>query len=150
MFPAIKKRYENLKKFNQDKALKEILSTESLKAQIIDLNQQQLYEKGIQADGSPTGQYAPITKSFYKPLAQAEGRDGRTDHVTFKDTGATYDSMEVEAVKDGIIITADDEYGVFEKMQAEQALGLTSGSVSELLPEVRTGLVDRVRKSLHG
>lgn len=150
MFPAIKKKVENLKKFNQEKELNQILTSPSLKAQIIDLNQKQLYEEGKQADGTGTGEYAYNTIHIYKPLAIADGRDGRSDHVTFKDTGATYRSMEVEAAPDGIIITADDPYGVFEFMDAPQALGLTSESKSEILPEIRSELVDRVRKRLHG
>lgn len=150
MFDAIKKKVENLKKFNQEKALNEILSTPSLESQIIDLNQKQLYEQGIQADGSSTGQYAPITISHYKPLAKAEGRDGRTDHVTLKDTGHLYNSMEVVAVKEGITITADDENGVFEKMKVEDALGLTAESISDIIPEIRTELIEKVKNALHG
>lgn len=150
MFEAIKNRVKNLKKFNQEKALNEILSTQSLEAQIIDLNQKQLYEQGIQADGTPTGEYSKVTVNYYKPLAQAEGRDGRTDHVTLKDTGHLYDSMEVVAVKEGITIVSDDENGVFEKMKVEDALGLTAESISEIIPEIRSELIDRVKKALHG
>lgn len=150
MFSAIKKKYENLKKFNQNKALGDILDKPVLKAQIIDLNQKQLYEEGIQADGTSTGQYAAVTINVYKPIAAQEGRDGRTDHVTFKDTGHTYDSMEVVAVPEGITIVADDENGVFERMKAEQALGLTKESKSEILPEIRSELIERVKRALHG
>jgi len=149
MFSAIKRRADNLRKFNQEKELDRILSTPSLEAQIIDLNQKQLYDEGIQADGTSTGQYAPITKSYYKPLAAAEGRDGRTDHVTLKDTGHLYDSMQVEAVPEGIIITADDENGVFEKMKVEQALGLTSESKAEIIPEIKQDLIETILTKLH-
>lgn len=150
MFEAIKKKVNNLKKFNQDKAMKEILASPSLEAQIIDLNQKQLYEQGVQADGSSTGQYAPITINYYKPLAKSEGRDGRTDHVTLKDTGALYDSMQVVSKNEGIEITSDDENGVFEKMKVEDALGLTPESISEIIPEIRTELVERVKSALYG
>jgi hypothetical protein len=150
MFSAIKKLVDRVKKFNQEKALNEILTTPSLESQIIDLNQKQLYEKGVQADGSSTGQYSPITISHYKPLAAAEGRDGRTDHVTLKDTGHLYDSMQVQAVPDGITIVADDENGVFEKMKVEQALGLTPESISDIIPEIRTELIDKVKSALYG
>lgn len=149
MFSAIKKKVKNLEKFNQEKELDRILSTPSMKAQIIDLNQQQLYDEGIQADGTSTGKYAPITVSYYKPLAEAEGRDGRTDHVTLKDTGHLYDSMQVEAVGEGIQITADDENGVFEKMKVEQALGLTSESKAEIIPEIREDLISTILTKLH-
>ena len=150
MFPAIKKKVENLKKFNQEKELNQILTSPSLKAQIIDLNQKQLYEDGVQADGTTTGQYSPITISYFKPLAKAEGRDGRSDHVTGKDTGATYNSMEVEATPEGIVITADDDNGFFEKMKLDKALGLTQASKSEILPEVRSEIIVRVKKAYNG
>lgn len=150
MFSSIKKRVDNLRKFNQEKELNKILTSASLESQIIDLNQKQLYEQGVQADGSSTGQYAPATISYYKPLAKAEGRDGRTDHVTLKDTGHLYDSMQVQAERYGITIVADDENGVFEKMKVDSALGLTSESISEIIPEIRTELIERVKESLHG
>lgn len=150
MFSAIKKKYENLKKFNQAKELNSILTSPSVESQLIDLNQQQLYEQGIQSDGTSTGQYSSKTINYYKPLAKAEGRDGRTDHVTLKDTGHLYDSMQIEASGDGIIITADDENGVFEKMKLEKALGLTGESISEVLPEIRQTLVEKVKEALNG
>lgn len=129
--------------------MKEIMATPELKAQIIDLNQYQMYEQGVQADGSPTGQYARITKEYYKPMAALEGRDGRTDHITGKDTGALYRSMRVVAEPDGISIAANDPNN-FLANDEPRALGLTKESRREILPEVRDRLLDKLKMKIYG
>jgi hypothetical protein len=85
MFEAVYEMGKRAAEMDESKMIAEIFEDETLQAQIVDLNQNQLYEQGLQADGTPTGEYAPITISFYKPLAAAEGRDGRSDHITGKD-----------------------------------------------------------------
>lgn len=146
MFGAIKKLNAKVQAFDQDRTLTDILGNETLQAQIIDLNQNQLYEKGIQADGTPTGDYAPITISHYKPLAAAEGRDGRSDHITGKDTGQTYASMKVASLPDGFKIEADDRNNFFER--EDKGLGLTSESLNEIRPEIKERFVETLREKV--
>ena len=61
----------------------------SLMTLIVSLNtQDQLFEKGIRADGTPiTPEYTPFTISIKREKGQP------TDRVTLKDTGEFYDSF---------------------------------------------------------
>lgn len=149
LFGKFRRMRNRIASFKQDSAMKRIMSDPALQAQIIDLNQQQLYEEGVQADGTPTGQYARATKEYYKPLAAAEGRDGRTDHVTLKDTGSLYASMDVKADKEGITLSADDPNGVFEKMDLDKALGLTGESKGDVLPQIQHDFINEFKKVLY-
>lgn len=146
MFKAIKRKAAKVAKLDETKILNEILSEDSLQAQMVDLNQKQLYEEGVQADGTPTGEYAPITITYYKPKAAAEGRDGRSDHITGKDTGQTYRSMKVVAKEDGIVIEADDRNNFFDR--EPEGLGLTEESLKEIRPEIRESIVEKVLKKI--
>jgi hypothetical protein len=145
-FGRIKRKYQALKKLNQDKILHGILSDDLVQAQIVDLNQKQLYEQGLQADGTPTGEYSPITIAYKQQFGDARGIPGRTDHITGLDTGETYDSMKVESKSEGIIITAEDRNGFFDV--EDKGLGLTNESLSEIRPEIRQGIINEVRKAL--
>ncbi len=122
----------------------EVFKDPTLKAQIVDLNQFQLYEQGIESDGSETGQYAQITIDKYKPLAEAEGRDGRSDHITGKDTGETYKSMEVRADSNSFKIYADDRNNFFERFP--KGLGLTTQSKNELIPEIKESFIKKFKQ----
>ncbi len=144
---AVRKLCERIARIDEHKMLTEILDEETLKAQIIDLNQKQLYEEGLQSDGTETGQYAPITISYYKPLAASEGRDGRSDHITGKDTGETYRSMSVKSEPEGLIIQADDRNNFFDR--EPQGLGLTTDSKREILPEIKESLLEKVKETIH-
>ncbi len=146
MFGAIKELNKKVQALDQNKMLAEILAEPLLDAQIIDLNQKQLYEQGLQSDGTPTGEYAPITVSYYKPLAASEGRDGRSDHITGKDTGETYDSMIVKSDPTGMVIHADDRNNFFKR--EPKGLGLTEQSLSEIRPEIKESLIEKVRKQI--
>ena len=126
--------------------LEDVLKDSSLQAQIVDLNQSQLYDQGIQADGTPTGDYAQITIDKYKPLAGYEGRDSRSDHITGKDTGETYDSMKVSTGSEGFVITADDRNDFFER--EPKGLGLTTESLNEILPEIKESFIQKYKKAI--
>jgi len=90
-----------------DKLFVEILKDSNVQAQIIDFNLEQMYEGGIDSDGNSLGQYAQITVSYWKPLARTLGNDGRTDHITLKDTGEFYKSFKIKLENDGFRITAN-------------------------------------------
>jgi len=90
-----------------DKLFVEILKDSNVQAQIIDFNLEQMYEGGIDSDGNSLGQYAQITVSYWKPLARSLGNDGRTDHITLKDTGEFYKSFKIKLENDGFRITAN-------------------------------------------
>lgn len=92
---------------NANEILHEVFEDRLLQAQILDRNVEQMYEEGKGAEGQSLGEYAPITISYYKPLAGAEGRDSRVDHVTLRDTGEFHHSFDFRNENDGFILIAD-------------------------------------------
>ena len=144
MLGILREKAERLKSFNQDEVLAAILNDDGIKAQIIDLNQKQLYEQGIQADGTPTGEYSPNTMRRKQAYGDSWNTPGESSHITGNDTGITYRSMNVRAEADGIVINADDRNNFFER--EPQGLGLTSESLNELKPEITERLIEKVKE----
>jgi hypothetical protein len=151
MFKKIKQLCRNAKRINEEKMLKDILKTDSIKAQIIDLNQSQLYEKGLLADGTPTGEYAPATIEGTTNFEGKIQKGQRYDHITLKDTGDFYDSMRVVSNPEGVQIKADYEKdGEDLRREWPNITGLTMESKSEIIPEIRQRLVENVKAKLWG
>lgn len=150
MFKALKEKSKKIQRLNQDKMMQVILNDSVLQAQIVDLNQKQLYEHGVDANGNPTGEYAPSTiygtSNFEGKIAKGQ----RYDHVTLKDTGAFYDSMVVKSLPEEIQIKADTvvESGVDLRDQWPAAVGLTKESIREILPEIKQTLVEKIRNAI--
>jgi hypothetical protein len=135
MLGILKQKAEKFRAISTDSLLQEIFSSGDLDSQIIDLNQKQLYEQGIQADSTPTGDYSPNTRRRKQAYGDSFNTPGESGHITGNDTGITYKSMNVVAQPDGIVINADDRNNFFER--EPKGLGLTKESLSEILPEVR-------------
>lgn len=129
-----------------DKMLTDVLNDTTLQAQIVDLNQSQLYDKGVQTDGSPTGSYHPITIAYKIAHGDARGVPGRTDHITGLDTGRTYDSMQVVNIPAGFTVEAEDRNHFFDR--EPKGLGLTEESIAEIIPAIRDGLLERTRNEI--
>lgn len=147
MFESIiKKRFEKALKFDEGKAIDDILSVKILEDQIIDLNQDQLYNEGLLADNMPTGTYAKNTIEGTSKYPGKIEKGQPYDHVTLKDTGAFYNSMEVVATPNGIVIEADDPHGLDERYP--KMLGLTEQSKAEILPEIKDRLIEKVKESI--
>lgn len=146
MFDALIEKLKPFAEMDGNSMIHDVLEDTTLQKQIIDLNQAQLYEQGIQADGSPTGDYAPITITKWKPLALYDGRDGRSDHITGKDTGETYDSMKVQNNEDNITITAIDRNNFFDR--EPEGLGLTDESINEIIPEIKDSIIEKLKDLL--
>jgi hypothetical protein len=139
-----------IKRLNVSDLFKQVIAEDkTLQAQIIDWNIEQLYEKGKDSKGQSLGEYSAITINFYKPLAASEGRDGRTDHITLKDTGAFYrsfrilipssgDFIEIEAdpIKDGGV-NLFEAYGI-------DILGLDESNMDNLADEIRDRLAELI------
>jgi len=149
-FEPCYKLIRQTKNLSAIKIMKNVWDDARLQAQAIDLNtESQLYEKGITSDEKSLGDYAPITIFYYKPLARAEGRDGRTDHITLKDTGDFYRSFKFNNENDGWSIDANtDKQGTDLSFVYGKILGLTDESINELMPEVKESFLKITRKEL--
>lgn len=126
-----------------------VFDESSLQVQSIDLNQIQLYDKGINADGLTLGEYSPVTIGYWKPLAASEGRDGKTSNVTLKDTGEFYNSMKFEKDSQQFWISGDVNKGGTNLMQIYgQILGLTTESLDYLHDEILERYQEKVYNTI--
>jgi len=132
-----------------DEVFVNALKDEGVQAKIVSFNIIQMYDEGIDSDGNSLGQYAQITVEYYKPLAKTLGGDGRTDHITLKDSGDFYKSFRVKLLSDGFQITADaikedtDLSVVYPKV-----IGLTSESKAMVAKLITPSIVDLIRKEI--
>ena len=128
-----------------------ILKDSNIQAQIVDLNLSQMYDDGIDSDGAELGHYAAITVSYYKPRAASMGDDGRTDHITLKDTGEFYKSFKIKVTSEGFIIQADADKGDTDLAQIyPKVIGLTKENKAEVGIIVAPYLAEIIRKELLG
>ncbi len=121
--------------------VEQIIDQSGLQAQLIDFNQAQMMDKGIDSAGDSLGEYSIISVEKY----------GKTPgHITLHDTGAFYNSMKVLTGSEGFVIFGDtikDDKDI--SIQWPQALGLTQDSISEVLPEIKEGLREKIREQMY-
>lgn len=144
MFGAVLKVARNLTKIDKNKMIGDILAIPSIQSQIIDLNQSQLYDQGVDAAGDPTGDYSHATIYGTTNFEGKIEKGQPYDHVTGKDSGASYDSMKIVLQKDSFAIMANFPEGFMQGWP--DALGLTQESKEEIIPEIRERLVDALLK----
>lgn len=112
-----------------------------VKSQMIDLNQEQMEDFGVDSKGETLGEYSEYTKIIKQKKGQS------TDHITLKDTEEFYNSMHVVFGGDSIFISADmikpdtDLESIYPF-----ALGLTEENKRELIPEIKERIIDLINK----
>lgn len=118
-----------LTRLNPNEILSVSLDNPGVKQQIIDRNQEQMYEQGIDSKSESLGEYSPNTIK----IKQEKGQ--RYDHITLNDTGEFYDSMKVVPQGSGAVISADMQKPDtnLETIYPE-ALGLTEESKEQVKP----------------
>lgn len=116
----------------------------NLKTQILNwVKIDQLTNKGVNKDGDIIGYYSPVTE-FINPEKKAG------EPYTLNDTGAFYESMYVEVLKDSIIINANPIKGndnLFLKY-GNGIIGLTNENITKLTVEVKKRYIKEVKKTL--
>lgn len=143
MFESIIRVCKNVKKLDEGKLFKRVFDNKGVQRQVIDLNQSQMYDDGIDSKGQELGQYHPYT------IVIKEKKGQRTDHITLKDTGEFYGSMKIKAGKDGIVISADMKKPDtdLEKIYPF-ALGLNEKSLSEIREFILPIYIEEVRMAI--
>lgn len=136
----------NLMRLDRDQIVKQVIETPSLQTQIIDLNQAQLYEHGVDSKGDSTGGYASATIYGTNNFKGKIQKGQRYDHVTLKDSGASYASMRLVIDRGVFKIAGDFPDSVDE--QWPDAMGLTDESKAEIMPEIKERTIDLIRQKI--
>lgn len=116
-----------------------------LKRQIVEwITQDQLKEKGIDADGDVIGYYSQVTE-FINPTKKFN------THYTLYDTGSFYRSIFIQVLSDRIVPNATSE--TYRKMQdkdwfTDRILNLTDENIQLLKMELKDKYIAAVRKVL--
>lgn len=112
---------------DQDDLAEKVFENETVQQKAIALNQSQMYDKGVDSVNDTLGEYS------FRTVAIKTQKGQRTDHITLRDTGEFYDSME--ATPDGPTITIT---GDMKKPDTDleviypKALGLNEESKGEI------------------
>lgn len=123
--------------------VEEVAYNDSVLSQMADLNtEKQMYNEGVLSDGTTIGEYSQITIEHYKPLAMLDGRDGKTDHITLKDTGETYSNINYFYRSGGLLVDYVDMYGLAQIYGV--FAGLTAESKDQLKPEIKENVIDLI------
>ena len=110
------------------------------------IQQDQLFEKGVDESGEVIGYYSSVTENVYNPMKKAG------EHYTLLDTGDFYRSMVFVFGKDFFEIDADpikENDNLFEKY-GEGIIGLTDESKEKLRLELLQRYEAEVRSILFG
>lgn len=117
-----------------------------MKEFIIQMNtEDQLEEEGVFSDGTPTGDYSPLTVFIKRQKGQ------RFDHITFKDTGDFYDSFRVEVDKNGFTIDANGQVSADRNLfqfYGENIAGLTRENMDYLVEELTKKYIEIIKHEL--
>ena len=144
MFGTLRYKLLNVIALDEDKIIRDIVSNSGLQQDIIDLNREdQLYDKGIDADGNLVGDGRYSKMTIQHKIETGE----RYDHVTLKDTGEFYESFKIKKGEAEIIITADTikDGKDLASIYGEKILGLTAENVAILRGWIKKLFIERTR-----
>lgn len=149
MLDALKNIAKNAMRLDENEIVRASLDNTQIQHDIVSLNREQLYEQGVFADGKPTGQYAPFTLNYKINEAGALGRDTKTDHVTYKDTGQLYESMRFNNGTDEFTITGNTvKEGVDLQQRDGDVIGLTDQSKAEVSRYLTEPIINHLKHQL--
>jgi hypothetical protein len=116
-----------------------------LESEVIDLNaEEQLFERGINAEGEEIIRYAPYSEVTIE-IKRAQGQP--VDRVTLRDTGDFHSEFFLTRLADGVLIdSADEKTTDLQRQYGQSILGLTDENIQYLiLTELLPFLILRLR-----
>lgn len=145
--PVIQNMIKRMEAFDTDAIISATAKVNE--AEIIDMVfQDQLYDKGVMPDGSPTGEYT----LFSVAMKELPGpHDHKTDHMTFKDEGGFYEGGHLVIRRKSFAVDSKD--GKRDKLVSEfgNMLDLTQENLQELIvTHFRPDLITATRKTVTG
>ena len=149
MFSAIKNKLNALRKLEPNKIMEGIISETDIQQKIVDLNQSQMYDKGVDAVGDSLGDYRAATIVGTNDYEGKIDKGQRYDHITLNDSGEFYDSMKVIQGTEAFLITGNTDKQGFNLLDRwPDALGLTPESKTELAIEIKQRVLDKIKSSI--
>jgi hypothetical protein len=162
MFKRLKKIAKNASTLelstpsNKNAIFTKTISKSEVKRLVLQLNRvEQLFRKGIDADGKVFGRYAASTeernerRSFnYGGFNQIK-QEGKP--IILYDSGDFYKSFNVRIYNDGFTIIANDEKDngiLLAEVYGKKILGLTTTSKNELSKFIKPIIIQEVRKQI--
>ena len=140
----------NAQNLDYHKIAQKALAPTLLQDDILNLNRyDQLYDKGIDANGDSIGRYAPYTLNYKLNIAPKIGNDSRVDNITLRDTGAFYDSFRFKNEPEQVVITAnvekpdknlEDEFG--------EIIGLTDENKAKVAQWVKPDFIRLTKQAI--
>ncbi len=149
-FHALRGLVKRFKKLDADKLVSNALkSSTSLQQDILDLNRlDQLYDKGITADGKYLGAYSPATIEGTGQYAGKKAKGERYDHITLHDMGDFYASFKIAIEPQKFIISGDTQKPDVDLMTYGEILGLTEQNKKVVAGWLRIPFISEFRKAV--
>ena len=131
-FTSIHKLTDSALRISESSAWMFALSKREIQQEIIRMNQEQLYEHGIDSLGKTLGDYRPLTIEIKRKKGE------RYDHVTLFDEGDFYASFRVEYGEDWFEVIGNDMAGNYDRplfeIYGENVMGLTEFNLERMKP----------------
>ena len=143
-FTKVYRMLDNAARLNEDDAWLFALGQDFTQSEIVRLNQEQLYEEGMDAKGFSLGVYSQFTINIKRQKGQ------RYDHVTLRDTGEFYSTFHVIVYHDAFEIDANDEKdgkALFE-VYGEDVMGLTDFNKSRIKEVILNYYLEYARNTI--
>lgn len=143
MLKFVESRIKKIINLDENKLIEKVFKNKDVQNTMLDLNREQLYDKGIESDGTSTGQYRPYSIEQKIKLGQ------RYDHITLNLTGKVYSSMRVKVGNGIATITADMKKPDRDlEIDWPKALGLTDESTKEIRSVAKEVYLKEVRAAI--
>jgi hypothetical protein len=145
----------SIKNISLNDIVKKAFQSSYIQKLVIQYNQQQLYEKGIDSTGTIIKTFLAHTPNVYadRTIIIKQGKGQRTDVVTLKDTGAFYESMQVTSKDKYIEITANfakSDGNMNKNIDTTNILGLTDYNKEDLQGFLRPVVSSELKRAFLG
>lgn len=110
---------------------------------VIDLNQEQLYERSVDKNGAPLRLYGSVGYSLDKNKMNSKPGFGRPDLYL---TGAFYRGFKIKATRNILTITSSDsKTSALTKKYGRDIFGLDEQSKDKFRPRLQNNIVKYIR-----
>lgn len=144
MFESLRKICKNVQKLDSDKLLKKVFNDPAVKEFVATLQQNQMYDDGVDSKGTSLGNYSEASVKIY---GKPEG------HIRMYDTGAFFKSIKIKSESQGVVISAntiktswDGAIDLLDRWA--NLLGLNEKSLSRLREYILPLFIEEVKQQI--